>query len=434
MSGHAKWEYLRAIHGRYRQAPREVKGQILDEFCANTGYHRKAALRLLNGPPPGRGRPQRRRRGATYSVAVIQALTVIWEAAGYPWSVRLKALLPLWLPWARRRLRLSAPVCQQLQAISPRQIDRRLAPAKRTLKTRRYGRTNPGTLLKHHIPLKTDHWDVTAPGFTELDLVAHAGDRADGEFAYSLNVTDIHTTWGETRAVLGRGESRVQTALDEIRRALPFRLQGIDSDNGSEFINDHLYRYCQAYAIQFTRGRPYKKDDNAHIEQKNWTHVRKLVGYLRYDTPAAVAALNALYRHELRLLQNLFLPSVKLVRKERVGARLHRRYDAPRTPLDRLQTCPEADPATVAQWVGLREQLDPFALSQTIDRKIERLVALATTPRSRLTPPPPEATAPVTEARIVRRRRPPPPRHLKTPFTFGNRLRRPLDRSSRVTS
>src|SRR5438128_8828312 len=174
MSVRAKCEVLRAIYARYRQAPRNAKGQILDEFCASTGYHRKAALRLLNGPPPDRGRPRRRGRGATYGVAVIQALTAIWEAAGYPWSVRLKALLPLWLPWARRRLRLSPPVCQQPRAISPRQIDRRLAPAKRTLKTRRYGRTKPGTLLKHHIPLKTDHWDVTVPGFTELDLVAHA--------------------------------------------------------------------------------------------------------------------------------------------------------------------------------------------------------------------------------------------------------------------
>jgi len=242
MSVRAKWEYRRAIHARYQRAARQAKGQILDEFCAPTGYHRKSALRLLHGPPPGRTPPRRRRRAATYGAPVIQALTTIWEAAGYPWSVRLQALLPLWLPWARRRLRLSATVCRQLRSISPRQIDRRLAPAKRRLRTRRYGRTKPGTLLKHHIPLKTDHWDVTVPGFTELDLVAHAGGRADGEFAHSLNVTDIHTTWGETRAVLGRGEARVQAALDEIRQALPFRLQGIDSDNGAEFINDHLYR------------------------------------------------------------------------------------------------------------------------------------------------------------------------------------------------
>jgi hypothetical protein len=432
MSLCAKAEYLRAVHGRYRQAPRAAKGQILDEFCAATGYHRKSALRLLHGPPPGRAHSRRRRRAATYGTPVIQALTAIWEAAGFPWSVRLKALLPLWLPWARRRLRLSATVCRQLRTISPRQIDRRLAPVKRTLTARRYGRTKPGTLLKHHIPLKTDHWDVTVPGFTELDLVAHGGDRADGEFAHSLNVTDIHTTWGETRAVLGRGESRVQTALDEIRQALPFRLQGIDSDNGSEFINDHLYRYCQAQGIQFTRGRPYKKDDNAHIEQKNWTHVRKLVGYLRYDTPMAVAALNALYRHELRLFQNLFLPSVKLVGKERVGARLRRRYDAPRTPLERLQACPAADPTVVARWLALRDQLDPFALSTAIDQKIERLVTLATSPRARLTPSTP--TAGLADSPVVRRRRPPPPRHLKMPFAYGNRLRRPLGRPSRVTS
>ena len=432
MSVRAKWEYLKAIHGRYRQAPREAKGQILDEFCATTGYHRKSALRLLHGPPPGRTPPRRRRRAATYGPAVMQALTTIWEAAGYPWSVRLKALLPLWLPWARRRLRLSAPVCHALRAISARQIDRRLAPTKRQLQTRRYGRTKPGTLLKHHIPLKTDHWDVCVPGFTELDLVAHCGERAEGEFAHSLNVADIHTTWVETRAVLGKSERRVQEALDEIRRALPFRLRGIDSDNGSEFINDHLYRYCQAQAIQFTPGRPYKKDDNAHIEQKNWTHVRKLVGYLRYDTPAAVAALNALYQHELRLFQNLFLPSVKLVRKERVGARLRRRYDAARTPLDRVQACPEVEAATVASWVALRDQLDPFVLAQAIDRKIERLLTLATPPRSRLTAPAPSAAAAV-DSPVVRRRRPPPPRHLKD-FTFSNHLRRPRPPHPRVTS
>jgi hypothetical protein len=362
---------------------------------------------------------------------VIQALTTIWEAAGYPWSVRLKALLPLWLPWARRRLRLSAPVCQQLRVISPRQIDRRLAAAKRRLPTRRYGRTKPGTLLKHHIPLKTDHWDVTVPGFTELDLVAHAGHRADGEFAHSLNVTDIHTAWVETRAVLGRSEARVQAALDEIRQVLPFRLRGIDSDNGSEFINNHLYRYCQAQEIQFTRGRPYKKDDNAHIEQKNWTHVRKLVGYWRYDTPAAVAALNALYRHELRLFHNLFLPSVKLRMKERVGARLRRRYDAPRTPLERVQGCPEADPQAVAALVRLRDQLDPFALAQAIDRKIEQLVALATPARAAGVPTPTAASFPL----IVPA--PPPPRPGRPPgvrdFTIGNRLRRPQARPPRVT-
>ena len=216
-------------------------------------------------------------------------------------------------------------------------------------------------------------------------------------------------------------------------RRCPSALRGIDSHNGSEFINDHLYRYCQAQGIQFTRGRPYKTDDTAHIEQKNWTHVRKLVGYGRYDTPAAVAALNALYRHELRLFQNLFLPSVKLVSKTRVGARLRRRYDAPRTPLDRLQACRAADPTAVAAWMALRDQLDPFALSEAIDRKIDRLMALATVSRPQPMWSPPGAPTATPEARLGRRRRPPPPRHLPN-FTFGNHLRRPVGRPSRVTS
>jgi hypothetical protein len=388
----------------------------LDEFCAVTGYHRKYALRRLNGPAPTEGPLRRGGRGPTYGAAVIEALRVIWEAAGYPWSVRLKAALPLWLPWARRRQHLSAAVCAQLTRISPRQIDRRLAGIKRRLKRRQYGRTRPGTLLKHHIPLKTDHWDVTTPGFTELDLVAHCGDRADGEFVHSLNVTDIHTTWVETRAVLGKGEFGVQQALEAIRQVLPFGLRGIDSDNGSEFINDHLYRYCQAQAIQFTRGRPYKKDDNAHIEQKNWTHVRKVVGYARFDTAAAVAALNDLYATELGLLQNLFLPSVKLVGKERVGAKLRRRYDAPRTPLERVQACAEADAVAVARLVALRARLDPFALAAAVERKIDRLLELAPG-RRHSTPPPPTGGPPV-----------------RRDFTFGNRLRRTGRRPAPVTS
>ena len=165
-------------------------------------------------------------------------------------------------------------------------MDRLLAPDKRTIRRRLYGRTKPGTLLKHHIPVKTDHWDVTEPGFTEVDLVSHSGDRADGDFLHTLNLTDIHTTWVEHGAVLGKSQVRVQERLAELRAALPFALRGIDSDNGSEFINAHLLAYCRAHDIQFTRGRPYKKDDNAHIEQKNWTHVRKLMGYVRSGSTA----------------------------------------------------------------------------------------------------------------------------------------------------
>jgi len=399
VSTQSKREYVQAIYQRYRHAARPEKQRILDEFCQVARVHRKHAIRLLNGPAPGAARPPQQ-RAQTYSPAVIAALRAIWEAAGYPWSLRLKALLPLWLPWARRRLRLRPAVERQLLAISPRQMDRRLAPHRRPLLQRLYGRTKPGTLLKHHIPLKTDRWEVTIPGFTEIDLVAHCGSLGDGEFVHSLNLTDIHTTWVETAAVLGKSQVVVQRALAELRAALPFALRGIDSDNGSEFINQHLWDYCQAQEIQFTRGRPYKKDDNAHIEQKNWTHVRKLLGYVRYDTPAAQAAIHALYRGELRLFQNLFLPSVKLLRKERVGARVRRRYEAPRTPLDRVLACPELRPEVAAQLQRLRERLDPFALAHTIEQQLERIYALAN-PRHQ---PAPAAAAPPTIPRRVRNR------------------------------
>ena len=400
VSAHSKREYVQAIYQRYRGAARPDKRRILDEFCAVSGYHRKHAIRLLNGPAPSAAGPTRP-RAVTYGPAVIEAVRAIWEAAGYPWSLRLKALLPLWLPWARRRLGLRLAVERQLLAISPRQMDRRLAPYRRQLTKRLYGRTKPGTLLKHHIPLRTDRWDVATPGFTEIDLVAHCGSLGDGEFVHSLNLTDIHTTWVETAAVLGQGQGAVQAALDELRPALPFRLRGIDSDNGSEFINQHLWDYCQAQEIPFTRGRPYKKDDNAHIEQKNWTHVRKLLGYVRYDSPAAQAAIQALYRRELRLFQNLFLPSVKLLSKERVGARVRRRYDAPRTPLERVLACADLRPEIVAALQRQRARLDPFTRARTIAQHLERIYALANPRHSPL----PTSTSPAASVpRVVRKR------------------------------
>lgn len=216
----------------------------------------------------------------------------------------------------------------------------------------------------------------------EVDLVSHSGDRADGECLHALDRTDIHTTWVETCAVLGKSQVRVQEGLDTLRQPLPFVLRGIDSDNGSEFINAHLLKYCRAHQIQFTRGRPYKEDDHAHIEQKHWTHVRKRIGYVRYDSAAAVVAMNAVYA-DLRLLQNLFLPSVKLPRKERLGARLRRYYDAPQTPRDRVRTCPQADAANVAALVRQRAALDPFVLAARVDHRLAHLYTLATYRRGR---------------------------------------------------
>jgi hypothetical protein len=203
-----------------------------------------------------------------YLPQTISILTAVWEAAGYPWSLRLKALLPLWMPWLKQHFRVTAPIEQQLLQISPRQIDRRLQGHKRQLRKRIYGRTKPGTLLKHQIPIRTTHWDVTTPGYVEVDLVAHSGKSASSDYIFSLNLTDIHSGWVETRAVLGKGQKAILSALLEMCDALPFELKGLDSDNGGEFINAHLLRFCQERGIHFTRGRPYKKDDNAHIEQK----------------------------------------------------------------------------------------------------------------------------------------------------------------------
>ena len=285
MAGERLAKALKGYRKRYRKASNKPeRSEVLTEFCKATNYNRKYAVVLLNGPEEDK-QSEPRRRGVSYSASAVRVVERIWKAAGYPWSERLKALLPLWLPWARKHIRgLTPEVEDEVLRISARQIDRRLKDKKRSLKRRLYGRTKPGTLLKHHIPIKTDCWDVTQPGHAEIDLVSHSGPCASGEFVHSLNLTDIHTGWVETRAVLGKSEARVTTALDEIRHTLPYRLCAIDSDNGSEFINHHLYRYTQHHDIQFTRGRPYKKDDNAHIEQKNWTHVRKLFRWERYET------------------------------------------------------------------------------------------------------------------------------------------------------
>jgi hypothetical protein len=392
MGGKSRWDYLKAIHVRYQKVSKPLRARILDEFCQVCGYNRKYAIRLLNGPVPQKPKTLvRKGRRLVYRAQVIAALAAIWEAAGYPCSVRLKALLPLWLPWAIKRLRLTVAMQKQLLAISPATIDRRLKGKRGDLKKRLYGRTKPGTLLKHHIPIKTDNWDVKTPGFTEIDLVSHSGNSASGEFLHSLNVTDIHTTWVESRAVMGKGQIAVLGAMQDIEQALPFKLLGIDSDNGSEFINYHLKTFCDQKSIQLTRGRPYKKDDNAHIEQKNWTHVRKILGYLRYDSPAAQQAINELYQNELPIFQNLFLPAMKLINKTRVGSKLKRCYDKPQTPLERVLQCSQADPVKVQRLKRLRDQTDPFELAKRIEHKLERIFALA---NQRVSPQPQSPDSP----------------------------------------
>lgn len=379
MSPRAKWEYMKTVYARYIEAKgRRAKGTLLTEFCTTYGCTRTHAKRLLNAPPPPAEKPKRKRRGSRYSSGRFTSLLeAVWKGSGHMCGPRLKKALTSWMPNIRKRFHLSASEERLLLSVSAPTIDRHLKPFKDEMGRRFYGTTRRGALLKHHIPIKTDCWDVDRPGYTEVDLVSHSGDCAEGDFAHTLDQVDILTTWVELRCVPNKSQEAVRGAIEEMREELPFELLGIDSDNGSEFINDHLWRYCQTPpVVQFTRGRPYKKDDNAHVEQKNWTHVRVPLGYGRYDTPEAVAAINDLYRHELRWFRNLFQPSMKLVEKVRVGARVRRRYDEPKTPLERVIESGHGIPKRVEELKRLRDSLDPFVLSDVIEQKLARIWAM----------------------------------------------------------
>lgn len=373
-------EYLKAIHKRYRDATKSARGKILDEFCKVCGYNRKYAIRLLSKPEPEcKDDKARRRRGFFYSERALSILESLWKASGHLCAERLKEALPWWLPKARERLGITPAVERELLAISPRQIENRLRRRKRDLKKYIYGTTKPGALLKSMIPIRTSNWDIRLPGYIELDTVAHCGDSLQGEFIYTLTATDIHTGWTERIAVMGKGKSRILDGIFDIRRALPFRLRGIDSDNGEEFINYHLLDFClnSHPRIEFTRGRPNKKNDNPHVEQKNWTHVRQIFGWDRYDTEEALKAMNDLYAHDLRLFQNLFQPSFKLKEKKRVGSRLVRKHEKPKTPLQRVLESGTRDFAKAQRLKDATTELDPFELSESINRKLERIFKFA---------------------------------------------------------
>jgi len=380
MARQSKREYLRSIHERYRRARRADKTAMLEEFCKVCGYNRKYAIWLLQRPlSQPKTHRARAPRSVTYSKATITALAKVWEASGYLCSQRLKAALPQWLRWAKKHFDISPELERQLLAISARQMDRRLLTHKRAAKRRLYGTTRPGSLLKHMIPVKTEHWDVTLPGYLEIDLVSHSGASGAGEFLYTLDCVDIASGWVERQAVMGKGQHGIVEALRLIEQRLPFRLRGIDSDNGSEFINAHLFNYCQQrpkdQSVQFTRSRPYKKDDNAHVEQKNWTHVRKLLGWERYDTAEALQRINSLYE-KLRIFQNLFQPSMKLSCKIRKGSRVLRRYDVPATPLERVLQSAQPTPQLQAL-KSMAKNTDPFELSRHIDHQLDALYNLA---------------------------------------------------------
>jgi hypothetical protein len=386
----ARMEYLKAVYGRYQKASRDQKGRILDEFCRVCDYNRKYALRLLNGPAPD-SRPTviHRKRPYRYSQTAVQIAQAIWKASGYLCGQRLKEAIPLWLPAARKRFQITPAQETELLAIGSRQLDERLKAHKKELKRRFYTTTRPGRLLKSMIPIRTFNHDIRIPGYLEIDTVAHCGNSLQGDFLYTLTATDIFTGWTERVALYGKGQAAVVDALKTIQARLPFRLRGIDSDNGEEFINYHLLYYCRSSRpqIAFTRSRVNKKNDNPHVEQKNWTHVRALLGWQRFDSTEAQSALNALYAKDLQWFQNAFQPSLKLKSKVHIGSKTKRTYERAKTPLDRLIDAGSYHRPKVNVWKTLRASLDPFALSETIDRKLAQL--------SRLASPSPKALIPV---------------------------------------
>jgi len=332
MSPRSKKEYLEAVYLRYKKASRRQKSLILDEVCSNCGYHRKHAIRFLRKFKRfTKPKPKKRGRKPVYNKeALLRPLKRIWLGANLPCSKRLKALLPLWLPgYISSYGQLPQQTVNDLLAVSASTIDRLLRPTRSQYKKRGRATTKPGALLKKQIPIKVNQWDESRPGFLEADTVAHCGDSLMGMFVYTIDFVDIATGWTEQRAVWGKGEAGVLEQIKDVESVLPFALLGFDSDNGSEFLNHHLFRHFtqRKQPVQFTRSRAYHKDDNAHIEQKNWTHVRQWLGYHRLDHPEVVPALNKLYTTQWRLFHNFFSPSVKLIAKQRLACKTIKRYD-----------------------------------------------------------------------------------------------------------
>jgi len=383
MSPGAKMEYLKAVHGRYKKANRKEKTNILNEFCQNCGYHRKHAIRALNTFKRfTKPKPKKRGKPSVYNKSsIINPLKRIWLAANLPCSKRLKAILPLWLPsYVQEFGTLPHDSIIALQSISAATIDRLLKPTRVRYKGRGRSTTKPGTLLKKHIPIKTDQWDETRPGFLEADTVAHCGESMAGMFAFTLDCVDIATTWTEQRAVWGKGEAGVLQQIEDIEDSLPFALLGFDSDNGSEFLNYHLLRHFhhRKQPVQFTRSRPYHKDDNAHVEQKNWTHVRQWLGYHRFDIQEVVALMNDLYKSEWRLYHNFFLPSVKLLEKKRIASKTIKRYDTPKTPYQRVLESPYVSDTVKLNLKNEFDQLNPFKLRKAMEKKLATIFKLLT--------------------------------------------------------
>lgn len=389
---HERKTVTKALAKQYRRAAKKEKGRLLDQFVEATGYNRVYAARLLRNfgmrraIGPGvvveaslRGR-RTGPRPRDYGPEVLAPLKKIWKIQDCVCGKRLAAALPEVLSrlLAFGELRVSKRVAGKLMRISPATIDRLLKPEREKTALKHRGGTKPGTLLKNQIPVRTfADWDEAQPGFVEVDLVGHGGGSGYGEFCQTLNVTDVATGWTEQRAVATKAQRYVFEALQTLRQRLPFPLRGLDSDNGAEFINHHLYDYCVQEGITFTRSRSNRKNDTCFIEQKNWSIVRHFAGYGRYESPEALACLNELYA-VLRDYVNFFQPSMKLVEKARNGAHVTRRYDKPTTPYHRLLASPDVAPAVKRQLTRHYQTLNPAALHRTIQRLEKKLLSLTT--------------------------------------------------------
>ncbi len=372
-------EYAAKQRARYQGAPRAEKPRLLDEVVAVTGIHRKAAIRLLGRAPRPRTTPGPGGRPCAYGPEVAAAAEVLWQASGRIGAHRLQPFVPELLDRLLRygELTLAPAVDKLVRQASRPTLARLLGPARARYPRRGATITRPGTVLRHEIPIRTfTEWNDVRPGFLEVDLVAHCGSSTEGFYLCTLCAVDIATAWVELEPVWGKGQVRVGGAVDHVRTRLPMPLAGLDSDNGSEFINRSLRDYCRRHSITFTRSRPWKKNDSAHVEQKNGAVVRQLVGYDRFTSRAAYGSLTRVYRLA-RLHVNFFQPVEKLVTKTRQGARTHRVYDRAQTPYQRLCAAGVLSDDAHRELETLYQSLNPLQLRRTLERELERLWALA---------------------------------------------------------
>ena len=373
--------YLTNVSKRYKAANKREKGKILKELCESSGFHKKHAIRLLNAMPKKRKRKLVQGRPKLYPEGLyLQPLKRIWLLSDQLCGKRLKMALPFWLPYYGKAYEeLDQAIYQGLLSMSAATIDRLLLSSRVKYKRSLSG-TKPGSLLKKHIPISTDQWDAEKPGFLEADTVAHCGTSLNGSFVWSLTLTDIYSGWTELRAVWNKGATGVVMQIKDIENGLPFFVLGFDCDNGSEFLNWHLMRYFSndqgVQRVQFTRSRPYHSDDNAHVEQKNWTHVRQLFGYARFANEAVVEWMNDLYKNEVSQLNNFFLPNFKLIDKQRIKSKVIKKHSKPATPYQRLMQSEHVNADKRKELTEIYNKLNPFELQKSIQKKLKHIFSM----------------------------------------------------------